>query len=284
MNTLITVYQDNDLHINNMLRGVSQGSVLPDEIIIVSSNSAPDISCDYDLNIRLEYQDQQDLSSYTLNRARNVGVRFASYENIHFLNVDCIPERNYFEKMNFFLQTCNGFIMGSPRQLLAEPKNEFHVDELHRLSKHHYKRPRVSGIKLTKETEVFWSLCFSAKKSNFSRLPGFDENYIGVGIEDSDFSLSCVRKEISLYLSEAIAYHSKERVTELSADKIETIVSNCNHFYSKWKFWPLQFQLKQFSQQGLIQWEKDQHELIKINKENDFIHSDQSTDKVVLHA
>ena len=262
MHTLIAINDGRSVELNAMLRGISQGSTVPDEIVIVNLEDRPNIKDDYGLNIKMFQLSEQDVEQNSYSCARNLGAQKATYDNLHFLNAECIPELDYFEKMSFFLSTCNGLVMGVPRYLYNKVNFEFKVNDLYRVSKHHYKRPRVQGVIRTKDVNLFWSLCFSVTRSNFEKLGGFDEKYCGYGAEDTDLATTCLEMGMPLYLSEAITYHQLSGFFEPPVDKIEPILVNCNYYFSKWGKWPMNKQLKAFTQQGYIDWSPELSEPI----------------------
>ncbi|ARN76897.1 hypothetical protein BST97_02145 [Nonlabens spongiae] len=269
--TLITIHYDREIQLNNLLRGLSLGTNVPDEVIVINMGQKPNIYKDYNLNLKIEQIEGDDRARLPIGQSRNLGAKLASFETLHFLDVDCIPDKFYIEKMNDGLLNQNGLFMGTPKYLFDEVSEDFTFNELEKQSTEHHKRPSVKGIERSNDAGLFWSLCFSISRSSFKKLGGFDEGYYGYGGEDTDLSFTCKKLNFPFFLTEAVAYHQQHGFYKPPVDKLQAIVDNCNYFYSKWNHWPMDKHLKAFAEYGYVDWEENQKKPIKvINKPDQF--------------
>jgi GT2 family glycosyltransferase len=173
------------------------------------------------------------------------------------------------EEMCRNLNLVDGLVMGTPRYLYDEPAEDFTNEILFNESIEHHKRPTVEAISQCKDPGLFWSLCFSITKERFDFLGGFDPNYFGYGAEDTDMSFTCQKEGVPFYLSPTIAYHQHHGFYSPPVDKMESIISNCNYFYSKWGVWPMDKHLKAFARQGFVKWDENTNEPISLNEQPD---------------
>jgi N-acetylglucosaminyl-diphospho-decaprenol L-rhamnosyltransferase len=265
MNSVITINFQRDHHLNNLIRGCHLSATKPDEIVIVNIGKTPKIIHDYGLNIKMINM-KDDYEFLPIAKARNLGATNASFNNLHFLDVDCIPNIDYIEMMDYLVKKFNGLHMGSPRYLSAKVNEVFELDSLKTKSKHHHRRPRVYGVRKCNDAGLFWSLCFSTTKEVFEILGGFDETYTGYGAEDTDLSFKAREIGINFYLNEAVAFHQIHNFYKPPIKNIDSIVQNCNYFFRKWNIWAMDKHLREFDSLGLISWNKNQTEDILIQK------------------
>lgn len=264
--TLITIVSGRANHLHNLLEGVRQSSIRPDEIIIVGINETPSLEAFKELPIRLLSLEFEG-GYLPVAKARNYGASQASFDHLIFLDVDCIPSGSFFEQILLQGVANPTLIMGTPRYLNSGIDRDFKVSDLEEISCHHPHRPEVNGIITAQDYMLFWSLAFYVPKQLFEELGGFDEKYTGYGAEDTDLSLKLRETTgFKLMLSEATVYHQQHPVYSPPVHQIDSIIQNAKIFYAKWKFWVMDNWLAEFQKMGLIHWELEGNYLEKIKE------------------
>lgn len=257
MDSLITIHYNREEQLNNLLRGVARSARIPSEILIINMGKTPAIASDIDLPLILHQIKGEDAKMLPISEARNIGASLASYNVLHFLDVDCIPSKQYFDIMFSETVLTQGLFMGTPYYLSSVPKATHTEADLIATSVPHPRRPIVNSRIISKDPGLFWSLCFTISQEVFTAIGKFDVYYKGYGAEDTDLSFTCQSLNIPFLITNARVYHQQHGFHRPPLDKVEAIVHNCNHFYSKWNFWPMEKYLYAFAKAGYINWKPE---------------------------
>lgn len=302
--TVITTCYGRNRHLYNLLSSLANGSVQPDEVIIVNDDADPKRLADFALNIvkiptsaglvdsadhqTLEHQtlEKSDKTEFDIGHNRNIGAARASHDTLIFLDVDCIVAPSFIEQLSAKLsQYPNALLMGQPRYLtrplsneesLALQKGALTNNYLNHLSVYNPYRDNFdakqsisteaapTAIKKTNDYGAFWSLCFAIKREKFEQIGGFDTQYTGYGAEDTDFAFTAFQLDIDFYLTADLIYHQQHAVYRPPLNHLESIIVNANRFYQKWQCWPMGGWLEQFCKMGLINWTNEQSNSITL--------------------
>lgn len=297
--TVITTCYGRNRHLYNLLSSLANGSVKPDEVIIVNDDTDPKRLADFALNIvkiptsaglvdSAEHQtlEKSDKTEFDIGHNRNIGAARASHDTLIFLDVDCIVAPSFIEQLSAKLsQYPNALLMGQPRYLtrplsneesLALQKGALTNDYLNHLSVYNPYRDNFdakqsistkttpTAIKKTNDYGAFWSLCFAIKREQFEKIGGFDTQYTGYGAEDTDFAFTARQLDIAFYLTADLIYHQQHAVYRPPLNHLESIIVNANRFYQKWQCWPMGGWLEQFCKMGLIDWTNEQSNSITL--------------------
>nr|WP_313973671.1 glycosyltransferase [uncultured Psychrobacter sp.] len=302
--TVITTCYGRNRHLYNLLSSLANGSVKPDEVIIVNDDTDPKRLADFALNIvkipmsaglvdsadhqTLEHQtlEKSDKTEFDIGHNRNIGAARASHDTLIFLDVDCIVAPSFIEQLSAKLsQYPNALLMGQPRYLTRPLSNEESFalqkgaltnDYLNHLSVYNPYRDNFdakqsistkttpTAIKKTNDYGAFWSLCFAIKREQFEQIGGFDTQYTGYGAEDTDFAFTARQLDIAFYLTADLIYHQQHAVYRPPLNHLESIIVNANRFYQKWQCWPMGGWLEQFCKMGLIDWTNEQSNSITL--------------------
>lgn len=288
--TVITTCYGRNRHLYNLLSSLTNGSVKPDEVIIVNDDAEPERLAEFSLNIiKLpttadmvvnQTLDKSKKTEFDIGHNRNIGAAHATHDTLIFLDVDCIVAPTFIEQLSTKLaQYPNALLMGQPRYLTRPLSDKESVElqngaltttHLNRLSIYNPYRDNFNetdsipinmadtAIKQTHDYGAFWSLCFAIKRQQFEQIDGFDTQYTGYGAEDTDFAFTARQLGINFYLSADLIYHQQHSVYRPPLNHLESIIINANRFYQKWQCWPMEGWLKEFSKMGLIHWTNEQ--------------------------
>ena len=297
--TVITTCYGRNRHLYNLLSSLANGSVKPNEVIIVNDDADPKRLADFALNIvkiptnagladSADHQtlEKSDKTEFDIGHNRNIGTARASHDTLIFLDVDCIVAPSFIEQLSTKLnQYPNALLMGQPRYLTRPLSNEESLelqkgaltnDYLNRLSVYNPYRDNFdakqsmsteavpTAIKKTNDYGAFWSLCFAIKREQFEQIGGFDTQYTGYGAEDTDFAFTARQLDIDFYLTADLVYHQQHTVYRPPLNHLESIIVNGNRFYQKWQCWPMGGWLEQFCKMGLIEWTNEQSNSITL--------------------
>lgn len=240
-------------------------------------------------------------AKFDIGHNRNLGSEHASQQSLIFLDVDCIVAPYFIEQLTLKLHLYPAaLLMAQPRYLTRPLTNQessqlkagqlasSYLDELSVYNPYRYNfdpeqsQPAAPSsdttdsknaddtaklrtpLMQTDDYGAFWSLCFAITRRQFTKIGGFDTQYVGYGAEDTDFAFTARSLGIDLYLTADVAYHQQHGVYRPPLNHLDSIVLNANRFYNKWQHWPMQGWLQQFDSMGLINWQDEQETPIEV--------------------
>ncbi|MDT0293028.1 glycosyltransferase family 2 protein [Mesonia ostreae] len=264
--SLIVIFHKRLKHLRQVLKGVENGTMIPDEIILVEMDIKKSFIPESLLDIKHYLLPTTETSSLTIAEARNLGAYWSTKDILAFLDVDCIPSADYMKSIENLQIQDDCLYMGLPKYLSEKVKT---VDEYKLKSKSeiHPHRPEQNSVRQIDDYGMFWSLTFFLTHKTFSKIDGFDINYTGYGAEDTDFAFNAESLGIKFILTPFEVYHQQHSFYRPPLNSMNSIIKNCNYFYSKWKHWPMINHLQKFAERGLVIWNEDRTEPIEILKQ-----------------
>ena len=248
--SLIIPHYDRPHHLDLTLKGIERNTEHPKEVIIVEMGIHELALEKYDLNIKIiaHYQNRDQVGFAT---ARNKGAEFATGDILAFLDVDCIPEKDYFKEIKRICSQREGLFMAHSQYLLQAVTG---LDKLQENSVSHPDKDFPEAIELCEDYTKFSTLGFFLKKDLYENIGGFDNYYTGYGMEDIDFALATKNRLCPFYLTTLRVYHQQHSFYHPPLNHLESIVKNSNYFKSKWRQWPMVNYLEEFKDKGYIDW------------------------------
>lgn len=280
--SLLTIVKGRRQHLRNLLRGVARQTQLPDEVVIIHMNEEaptdlPDPGCPV-----VQRVINNDSDSLPIGKARNLAANTALGDVLVFLDVDCIPHRDYVKNMAATARTTQGLVMGNALYLPVDSGRENWTEaDLAELAMAHPRRPAIAAgdTMNTNKYYLFWSLCFAVTRKVWNRIGGFDEGFRGYSGEDTDLAFAARAADIPFYLTDATAYHQHHNTCSPPYNHLENIVVNAKVFKKKWGTWPMEGWLKAFKKSGHISWAEEGEELtILRHPEQELVDASRSTD------
>jgi GT2 family glycosyltransferase len=198
-----------------------------------------------------------------LSSARNQLAAAAAGALLVYLDVDCVPSPGLLAAYATALTAHDALALGETRYL---PKG-FRADgasemALRRAALPHPERinlfPAPGVTRLDRRHELFWSLNFAIRRITFERrIGGFDENYRGYGIEDTDFAMRAARAEVPItWVGGAVAFHQHHPPTRLDPDRVAALVANARRYREHWGTWPATGWLAELAGLGMVEWDE----------------------------
>jgi len=255
--SVLTIVQGRVHALNNLIKGLGLGSLIPDELIIVLMNEQPRPL--HPAPFKICQVPMFSNSRMPLAAARNLAAKTASGERFVFLDVDCIPSPTLLESyMSHPSAGCllNGGVRYLGKDSISDDTDFAHLDLL--------SSPDIirGGLDYLPH-KLFWSLNFSCTADDYSKIGGFDEAFTGYGAEDTDFAFKAREKGIEMDLINDCAYHQYHESFSPPLNHFADILSNAKVFYNKWGCWPMEGWLARFAEMGLIDFRTDKISTIR---------------------
>ncbi|MGB3606661.1 glycosyltransferase family 2 protein [Psychroserpens sp.] len=259
----IIIFHGRFQHLLMLLSGLEQGNIIPNEVILIEMDVEKSIIPNFELPINHILLPISNSSNLPIAEARNLGAIWSKFEILTFLDVDCIPSKEYISEITNIKLKNNAIYMGYPKYLEV-PINEIDFDFLSEKSIYHPLRPNQECIRKIDDYGMFWSLTFFLNYKTFSAIDGFDTLYSGYGAEDTDFAFKAQALNMDFYITPFKVYHQQHSFCRPPLNSMKAIVKNSNHFYKKWQFWPMENYLRDFADRELISWNRKQTKPIEV--------------------
>ncbi len=253
--SVLTLARGREAHLRNLVLGLTQQSVQPDELIIgVMQDDVYEDLPSSSFPVRQLKIAGDDLP---LARARNTVANAAKGETLIFLDVDCIPNPDLVENYARYATPDAGLIMGDVIYLPADAaKDGWTYVQFDTVGEPHADRPGPpdEGMKPCEDYRCFWSLNFALHRRTWDTSGGFDERFTGYGGEDTDFGRTLAEREIPIQWAHGCrAYHQYHPHCMPPIHHIPAILRNAEVFAQKWGHRTMEHWLTSFRMMGLIE-------------------------------
>lgn len=198
-----------------------------------------------------------------LAAARNRGVEAAEAagcNGVALLDVDCLPEREFAADHTRFLLAAGrvtgpSVVTGRVRYLPEGLEDADHTPErLAEVGRDHRLRvlPDTDEL-LAADVNLLWSLNIATSITDWHRIGGFDERYVGYGGEDTDFGRRLEAAGGQLWWARgAGAFHQWHPSSSPPVEHAAAITRNANLFHSLWGDYPMEGWLRAMEEDGLV--------------------------------
>ena len=254
-NAVLTIARGRRKHLLNMMQGLRQQTLLPDEMIVAVMDDEPfgDLP-------QMPFPVRQVVvpgDPIPLSAARNAAAAAAEADNLLFLDVDLIPAPDYVRDCNDALVCWPGLLMGEVMYLPeGTADGPWTYEAFDRVAERHSDRqgPPPSGIRPCEDYRCFWSLNFAISRRDWDRSGGFCEDYAGYGGEDTDFGRVLAEREIPIgWMKGGRGYHQYHPHHMPPVHHIDHILRNTRVFKSRWGEYTMGHWLHAFELMGLIE-------------------------------
>jgi len=263
---VVTIVRDRHAHLAGQVLGLRDQDRSPDTYVVVAIDDPVAHEVVRELvpaqwDVRMPFTPLRQ-GRMPLSTARNLGAATAisaGAEHLVFLDVDCIPCPTLVRRYGEIMADAPGG--GAPRVICGDvayeppPRLPGASTAADGRPRHHPARPPLppGGIRAVDDVSLFWSLSFAVTARDFTRIGGFDEDYLGYGAEDTDFGQRLARAGGQLlFVGGAGAVHQYHPSPSPPVQHVADIVANANVFADKWGWWPMQTWLEQFRDRGLV--------------------------------
>ena len=255
--SVLTLVRGRERHLRRLIEGLNRQTVPPGELVVAFMQKRPvrDLP-ETSFPVRSVVVDRDHLP---LAEARNAAAHSATYRNLVFLDVDCIPSPTLIESYMDGLALTDGVLQGEVvylPDLGDEPPFDYGLFD--RAGRPHPSRPAVPGSGLLGERDMgmLWGLNFAMHRKLFLKVGGLDERFVGYGGEETDFARGLARLGATLHwCGGARAYHQHHRVMRPPLQHFGDIVRNARLFHDKWGEWCMDYWLGQLHEAGYIHWD-----------------------------
>lgn len=254
---VITTVHGRHTHLVRQLRGLTEGTQMPDVHIVVALGdpAVADAVAGHQSTV-LHHPASQPLP---VAQGRNLGAAAAlrkSAELLVFLDVDCIPGPDLIERYHTVAGQAahRDALLCGPVTYLPPPGPDGYVLSELPINPHPARPAPAPGTVIgTADYALFWSLSFAVRAETWRRIGGFCEEYRGYGGEDTDFAQCAAAVEVPMrWVGGADAFHQYHPVADPPVGHLEDIVRNAGIFHRRWGWWPMEGWLTSFETAGLI--------------------------------
>ena len=250
--SIVLINKDSPKTLKLMLKSISEVEYPKTnfEVIIVDDGSKPTLKECLQKEFSMEeykwlYIDESEFSSRS--KARNLGASVANFDYLIFIDGDQFMTTSTLKLYDryFHFKRKKELVLGtryhfheSNLAIVFRYKNQidkiaktFTTDERNRLIQI-IKKP---FSELVGNWHLFWSCNFCITKALFQELGGFDEGFLGWGLEDSEFGYRLKKTKIELDLINNPVWHChySNSLNSKNNEKLKQWRLNLAYFYNK---------------------------------------------------
>jgi hypothetical protein len=260
---VITPVAGRAAHLRVQEEGLARGTRRPDIRIVAAMGEPPLVGSGVQV-VQVPVRSRQ----LPLAKARNRGAQAAlaaGAQILIFLDVDCIPGDSLVARYGRAASDESGLCCGPVAYLPAAPPGGYDLKQIAARASAHPARPVPPDdtVYPRGDHRLFWSLSFALTATNWRRVGGFDEEYIGYGAEDTDYGQKAAAIGLDLtWIGGAWAYHQYHPTQDPPVQHLSAILRNATLFRQRWGWWPMQGWLTEFDRLGLARFDPERQKWI----------------------
>ncbi|WP_143873784.1 glycosyltransferase [Catenovulum sediminis] len=223
------------------------------EVIVVDDGSdtpvASQFTCDFNFDFKLHYLPRTPFSSRS--KARNFGACLAKHEMLLFIDGDHIVEPDILQTYSSYFQRNEDLsvVLGTRRMTKVARRIEI-VDAIKKNGKlcKRYQRLYQRDVRLSLLEQIntkffnlhgrwhlFWSCNFCIKKIAYFKVGGFDESFLGWGLEDVELGYKLYINGYRYELIDNYVWHLFPKDLPNGAEKYASWLKNMTIFHQKYQ-------------------------------------------------
>ena len=264
--SVLTLVRGRANHLANLIHGLNAQSEAPGELVIAYMQDEPVTGLPetaFPVRSIFVAGDPMPLAA-----ARNRAAEAAAGAELIFLDVDCIPSPRLVERYARTARTHGGIRLGEvwylPPGGVDVPLDYAALDGAGR---RHPAKPPIPdrAVVPVPDHGELWGLSFAIPAADWRRAGGMDERFIGYGGEETDFAQRLKAAGVPMaWVGGARAYHQFHPVHQPPLHQFDHIIRNARLFRERWGRWCMDYWLGQFADRGLIAWDDDGIEVLRV--------------------
>lgn len=269
--SVLTLVRGRQRHLDHLIAGLEAQVFPPDELVIAyMQDEPPRVQTQGRFPVRCVQVAGEPMP---LAEARNRAAELADGDVLAFLDVDCIPDREFVRRAaEAHVHDEYGVFLPEVRYLPGRKAGWLTSDELPDYDllsstgvRHPSKRPLndTSFDPITDFSEL-WGLAFIMSTQTWEVAGGMDEDYIGYGAEETDLGQRLKRAGARMYwLGGTICFHQHHHVHKPPLQHFDSIIRNARLYRSRWGEWCMQYWLDDFERRGLVKRSEDRLDVLR---------------------
>ena len=271
--SVCTLLRGRQEHFDHLVAGLRAQTLAPDELVVAyMQDEPPEMSGDCAFPVRMRRVPGEPMP---LAAARNAAADAASGDVLAFLDVDCIPDKDFVRRAGEAASTDGeGVYLPEVRYLPGEPGGWLdpaaRIPDYPRLERRGCRHPSKQPLAGCSTSPIhdfgeLWGLAFILARDTWHAAGGMDEDYVGYGAEETDFGRRLRHSGARLYwLGGTICYHQHHHVHNPPLQHFDSILRNASLFQRKWGERCMEYWIDDFKRRGLV--ERSDSELIVLRR------------------
>jgi len=181
--------------LDKVLLSVYQQSYIPDQIVIADDGSSGVTTCKvvshWSEFLKLTHVWQPD-HEFRAARVRNLAALASQFDHLIFIDGDCVLPAKFVEKHRSMIE--RGLLVSGGRYMMTKQQTIGCLAQSETAVKEGFNSFKFASLPLgflrdlsSKNWKLVKTCNFAILSDDFFKLGGFDEDYAGWGLEDSDF-------------------------------------------------------------------------------------------------
>ena len=253
MVSLAIIHTNPGHDISYVLHAVSRSTVLPHEVIVLSTLKRRDCYNVHGLNIRSVQVAWLGRSKATRSTAIGEALKQSKHSQLIVMDGSCVPHATCIETMLTCMDNCSGLVTCSPRVLMQSIKDRSYSRLLENQSEEH---PHITAVETDCEQTLsvqFSDMCFGVRRGLNTCVIPYPSDYDTSVIASQAFAQLYIQADLPIVQCPARVYHNQESNNWTTEDVVK-LVADSNYFFEKYDIWPQPRHLHELSIAQRLDW------------------------------